>query len=72
MSKLLRAVEIMQRRGSRQSQVLDGKPLALWNDAHGRSITTLIPNPALLPALVRTTDAQDGSGNFYTTPGWDD
>lgn len=72
MSKVLRVVELAQRRGARQAQVLDGKPLALWNDAHGRSVTTLIPNPALLPALERTTDAQDASGNFYTTPGWDD
>ena len=72
MSRVTKAVEMVQRRQSRLADANAGLPLTVWGDAHARAVAALIPNPALLPAVVRTTDAQDAAGVFNTTVGWDD
>ena len=72
MSNLPKALTMTQRRNERREQAASGLPQTLWSDAHSRALATLIPNPALLPCTVRTTDAQLSDGTFNVTPGWDD
>lgn len=74
MIRQAKALEVLERQRARKQDTNNGLPQTLWSDAHARALATLIPNPALLPSIDRTGDgeAQDASGNFYTTPGWDD
>lgn len=72
MSRQIKVLEVLERQRARKQDVGSGLPQTLWSDAHARALATLIPNPALLPSIERSGEAQDGAGVFYTTPGWDD